>query len=512
MVYPHSMDRPLADPALDTLAQTQPELARRFSAGWDTPAARWAAAQWAPPESPRFEPALRRALAAQLAVSAGPGSEALLDSIEANGVVLTPHHVCPTPGPTFGAIDVLSALGHPGPILVLAWSGVPISNSAVSGALCYAVAQPGDLLQEGSAALARHHLTAAEVVGQLRRLLGIETPWHMTVDGRDRRLQLTYADADRLQFDRIAAHTFRTRAGDTVRLGDLVSLERRPVVTTITRRDQRYSMQINWEYIGTDRMRRRFLKKVLDGLHLPYGYSAEDVSGERFSREEEQELGRLLWLTALFILMTLAALFESLSLPWLVALAVPMALSGVMAVFWLADATFDSSARIGLVLLFGVVVNNAILLVSRFRLQLRELVAAHASARRLLPPRPRLGARDLWPLPDSTRRDLLARAVAGGTRIQLRSILLTSGTTIAGMLPLLVRTHAAEGKDIWENLALSSVGGLASSTVLIVVCLPALYWLGARAGWAVAERWHRLRRRRGAVPVVPPLDRRPAVS
>ncbi|HHO49513.1 MAG TPA: hypothetical protein ENK18_01270 [Deltaproteobacteria bacterium] len=156
MVYPHSMDRPLADPALDTLAQTQPELARRFSAGWDTPAARWAAAQWAPPESPRFEPALRRALAAQLAVSAGPGSEALLDSIEANGVVLTPHHVCPTPGPTFGAIDVLSALGHPGPILVLAWSGVPISNSAVSGALCYAVAQPGDLLQEGSAALARH--------------------------------------------------------------------------------------------------------------------------------------------------------------------------------------------------------------------------------------------------------------------------------------------------------------------------------------------------------------------
>ncbi len=352
-------------------------------------------------------------------------------------------------------------------------------------------------------ALARHHLTVAEVVGQLRRLLGIEVPWHMLVEGRDRRLQLTYAEADRIQFERIAAHTFRTRAGDTVRLGDLVRLVQRPVVTTITRKDQRYSMQITWEYIGTDRMRRRYIQRILDGLQLPYGYDAEDVTGERFTGEEQQELNRVLWLTAAFILMTLAALFESLSLPLLVLLAVPMALSGVMVLFWLADATFDSSARIGLVLLFGIVVNNAILLVNRFRLQVRELVAGHASARRLVPARPRLGGGDLWPLPDSTRSDLLRRAIAEGTRIQLRSILLTSGTTIAGMLPLLVRLRDATGKDIWENLALSSVGGLASSTLLIVACLPALYWTGVRAGWRLAElrqRWRRWRDRHRPAP------------
>lgn len=155
MVYLRGMDRPLADPALDALAKTQPELARQFSDGWNHPAARWAAAQWASPEAPALEPPLRRAIAAQLAPVAGEGTEALLDAVEASGAVLTPHHVCPTPGPTFGAIDALSALGQPGPILVLAWSGVPISNSAVSGALCYAAARPEDLLQEGSKPLAQ---------------------------------------------------------------------------------------------------------------------------------------------------------------------------------------------------------------------------------------------------------------------------------------------------------------------------------------------------------------------
>ncbi len=145
------MQRPLAHPALASLPQA--ELARQLSEGWHTPAARWSAAQWAPPESPGFEDAFRRALVAELAPQVGEGAEALVAEIEAGGAVLTPHHVCPTPGPTFGAIDAIASLGQPGPILVLAWSGVPISNSAVSGALCYGAAEPHQLLREGTPAL-----------------------------------------------------------------------------------------------------------------------------------------------------------------------------------------------------------------------------------------------------------------------------------------------------------------------------------------------------------------------
>ncbi|HPF36397.1 MAG TPA: efflux RND transporter permease subunit [Candidatus Krumholzibacteria bacterium] len=343
-------------------------------------------------------------------------------------------------------------------------------------------------------ALSRYHVGVQEVVGHLRRLLGIEFPWHMILEGRDQRLQLSFADADDIQYDQIAAQTLTTADGRRVRLADLVTLQQIPVVSSINREDQRYSMQVNWEFIGTPRMRQAYIEEILAGLDLPYGYTAEDVSGQQITEEEEEEMNQMLWITAAFIFMTLAALFESLTLPFLVLLSLPMALSGVMAIFWLTDTAFDSSARIGLVLLFGIVVNNAILLVNRFRLEMRDLLDRFPGLRGKLPDHARLGGWDLRALPASTRELLLTDAVCRGTRIQLRSILLTSGTTIAGMLPLLIKLTEVEGKDIWENLALSSIGGLASSTVLIVGGIPVLYALSVRAGWALSRHGAAVRR------------------
>ena len=342
-------------------------------------------------------------------------------------------------------------------------------------------------------AIASYHISVMEVVGYLRRLLGIEFPWHMLVDGEDQRLQLSFANADDIQYDQIAAHVMTTQAGNQVRLSDLVELVQQPVISSINRKDQRYSMQINWEYVGTDKMRQRYIQDILAGIELPYGYTAEDVSGEQLTEEEEEEMNQMLLLTAVFIFMALAALFESLTLPLLVLLSLPMAMCGVMALFWLTDSTFDSSAKIGLVLLFGIVVNNAILLINRYRLQLREKLEDLHAWRDQLPGHARIGGVDIWRLPPDLRRTLLHDAICDGTRIQLRSILLTSGTTIAGMLPLLIQLSDEIGKDIWENLALSSVGGLASSTVLIISAIPALYWAFTRLGWALAETWQRFR-------------------
>ena len=108
---------------------------------------------------------------------------------------------------------------------------------------------------------------------------------------------------------------------------------------------------------------------------------------------------------------------------------------------------------------------------------------------------------------------LLRRAVARGTRIRLRSILLTSLTTIIGLAPLLIQFgnitghdiwdklaslfqfRGAENKDIWYNLALASIGGLASSTVLLILAMPPLYYLCVRLRWLLSEFGAWLRRR-----------------
>ncbi len=356
--------------------------------------------------------------------------------------------------------------------------------------------------------LRAHHLSMLEVAAHLRRLLGVEIPWHMLVEGEDQRLQLALEDAADIQYDQIMQKSVTTARGERVRLGDLISLEVRPVVGSIHRENQRYAMQINWEYIGTDRMRQAYVNEILDGLALPYGYSAEDVSGERITEEEQEEVQTVLWLTVAFIFLTLAVLFESVTLPILVMIAVPMALIGVVAIFWLTDTSFDSSAKIGLVLLFGIVVNNAILFLNRFRIDLREIVARRPDLAPLLPDVPRLGGSDLWRLPGETRKEVLREAIVRAMRIQLDSVLLTTGTTIAGLLPLLVQiSDQTEGKDIWENLALSSIGGLASSTLLLIVAFPAMYWISAKAGWmaqSTLERWKRRARTEAeAVPASP---------
>ena len=108
----------------------------------------------------------------------------------------------------------------------------------------------------------------------------------------------------------------------------MISIEQRPEISSINRHDQRYSQQINWEYIGTDRMRRKFINDIMEGIELPYGYTAEDMSGQQITEEEEEELKQTLWLTLVFIFMALAAMFESFALPFLVLLSIPMALVG----------------------------------------------------------------------------------------------------------------------------------------------------------------------------------------
>nr|MEE4268057.1 efflux RND transporter permease subunit [Candidatus Krumholzibacteria bacterium] len=354
-------------------------------------------------------------------------------------------------------------------------------------------------------ALAEHRLSMMEVMGHIRRLLGVETPWHMILDGEDQQMMLSFADAEAIEYDQILGRTMTTSRGQKVQLGRLISIEQRPEISSINRHDQRYSQRINWEYIGTDSMRRKFLADMIAGIELPYGYTAEDMSGQQITEEEEEELQATLWLTIAFILMALAAMFESLFLPFLVVLALPMAMVGVGGVFWGTGSEFDSSAKIGLILMFGIVVNNAILLINRFRLQVREIIENEGIGEDQVPFKRRLGGFDLWRLPTLERQRILRKAIVDGIRIQMRSILLTSGTTIAGLLPLLYKHDTSQGKDIWENLALSSIGGLTSSTVLILSAIPALYWMFTRWGWGLRRLVVRMKSGRkpgGALPEV----------
>ena len=258
--------------------------------------------------------------------------------------------------------------------------------------------------------LADHGLTVLEVVATVRRLLGLDTPWSMLVEGEQQQVRLQFLGADSFDVSALFSEVIKDSGGGSVQLGDLVTIETVPLSDAIVRENQRYSMLVNWEYVGTNHMRMSYIESIIDTMDLPYGYAAEESQRQFLTEEEESDLLLTTILAAVFILMVLMALFESFTLPFLVLTSLPMALVGVFVTFEKAGTAFDSSAQIGLVLLFGVVVNNAILLVSRFPFRDRPHPAS-APGRR---PGARRGSVRRLAAAPRRRRPLLPAAAGAG--------------------------------------------------------------------------------------------------
>jgi HAE1 family hydrophobic/amphiphilic exporter-1 len=152
--------------------------------------------------------------------------------------------------------------------------------------------------------------------------------------------------------------------------------------------------------------------------------------------------------------MVTSALFESLRQPLCVLLTVPMALAGVFLMFFYTGASFTREAYVGVIMMGGIVVNNAILLVDHV---------------------------------NQVRRDTdlpLTEAVLRGTLERVRPILMTTATTVLGLLPLVLFSESADA-NIWNALAFALIGGLLSSTVFVLTTTPALYLLFERSRSAV---------------------------
>ncbi len=143
--------------------------------------------------------------------------------------------------------------------------------------------------------------------------------------------------------------------------------------------------------------------------------------------------------------MVLACQYESLRDPLIVMLAVPLAAIGVSVTLFITGTTINLQSAIGCIMLGGIVVNNAILLVDQ---------AGQLRRRAGMP---------------------TADAVAEAGRRRLRPILMTTATTMLGLVPLAL--GIGEGADAQAPLARAVIGGLFSSTVTTLVLIPAVYSL-----------------------------------
>jgi HAE1 family hydrophobic/amphiphilic exporter-1 len=175
---------------------------------------------------------------------------------------------------------------------------------------------------------------------------------------------------------------------------------------------------------------------IPEGISLNYGGEAEE------QREAFADLFLLLLLGIALVYMVMAAQFESLLDPFIVMFAIPFTFTGVILAYILTNTPLSTIAFLGIVMLTGIVVNNAIVLISYINI---------------------LRARGYK----------VIDAVTEGGRDRLRPVLMTTFTTLFAMIPMAL--SRGEGSEIWQPLGITMIGGLSVSTLITLLFVPTLY-------------------------------------
>ncbi len=262
---------------------------------------------------------------------------------------------------------------------------------------------------------------------------------------RDVRLRLP-----RVGRDQLMNVPFTTSSGARVTVGEVARLELQIGALEIFRRDQRRVARVTARLVDGFEypQARAAVERVLSVTDLVPGVRAH-LAGEE--EERERTFGELKWagiLAIVLVLMVLAGAFESLRHPLTVLAAVPLSLIGVAALLVPLGQPIGVMSVLGLIVLAGVAVNDAILLVDTAQ---------------------KLEADGL------ERRPALARAAA----MRLRPILMTTATTVLALLPLAV--GFGESSQLRTPLALTLIGGLIASTVASLLVIPCVYDIVSRS-------------------------------
>ena len=169
----------------------------------------------------------------------------------------------------------------------------------------------------------------------------------------------------------------------------------------------------------------------------------------------------LMVLIILLVFIVMAAQFESLTYPFIIMFALPFSFSGVFMALFMTGTTMNVISMIGMIMLVGIVVKNGIVLVDYINLN-RE------------------------------RGSSIIHSVVTGGKSRLRPVLMTTATTVLGMIPMAI--GGGQGSEMWSPMAIAVIGGLTISTVLTLILIPTLYCVFAGTG--IKNQRRKLRRQR----------------
>ena len=292
--------------------------------------------------------------------------------------------------------------------------------------------------------LAYYGLNAGTVAQFVRnRIYGYECTKYRE-DGDEYNIVVRYAEPFRESLEDVENITLYSNTGRALKLRDVATIVEDFASPTIERENRQRIITVKGALGAGVPLGEAVAEvnsvladyEVPAGIDLELGGSIED-QGEAFS-----DIGLLLILIIVLVYIVMATQFESLAYPFIIMFTIPFAMSGVFIALWLTSTPLSLIALIGAIMLVGIVTKNGIVMVDYMNLLVE-------------------------------RGTNLADAVIQGGKSRLRPVLMTSFTTVLGMVPMAL--GIGEGSEIWQPMGVAVVGGLVVSTLLTLFIVPALY-------------------------------------
>lgn len=293
----------------------------------------------------------------------------------------------------------------------------------------------------------RYGLNTATVSSLVHQVLEGQTASRFTENGKEYDIVLTYPEGYAEKKEQLRTLSLASPVGQWVTLGDIAEIRVEKGYNTLHRADQKRTVTLTAKLYETDmQTASQAFSKALEQIPCPEGITHTEGGSYEMMMDAMKSLFLAILLGILLMYLIMAAQFENLLQPLLILGTVPLVLIGVVLALLLTRSPLSVVGCIGILMLMGIIVNNAIVLLDFVNTAKKE--------------QPELSHRE--------------RVVLAG-KVRLRPILMTTLTSVLGFLPMAFST--ASGSEMMKPLAVVLVGGLSVGTLLTLFFIPVLYTL-----------------------------------
>ncbi|PID91409.1 MAG: multidrug transporter AcrB [Bacteroidetes bacterium] len=296
--------------------------------------------------------------------------------------------------------------------------------------------------------LAQHGLNTYTMANAVRNR--VEGPFmsRYREEGKEYDISVRFIEEERSSLSDLENIALVNNRNQVIRLGEVATIEEEWSPPNIERknRERMVSVSIKPYNVPLNELA-EMVQAEIDAMDIPPDIAIEMSGAVEDLQESKTDLLLLLLLSLVLTYLVMASQFESMKMPFIIMISIPFAFTGVILAHIVTGTTMSVISMIGGVMLVGIVVKNAIVLVDYINL-MRE--------------------RGLG----------LSEAIVESGKTRLRPVLMTSMTTILGMLPLAMSTGS--GSEIWSPMGIAVIGGLVFSTIVTLVIVPVIYHLMLR--------------------------------